>query len=571
MANLPLSSLPLAISLDGSEEVPVVQGGTTKRTTTGTIAGLANIGSGGLGAFVTAVNQSSIFPNSRRLAAGSGVTLTDGGAGSALTINVTASGIPFTPAGDITQTNVQSAIQQVDTLAINRTLALTGTAVGTLAGSILNVSDDVVVTGSSTDQFGNFTPEGWDNVVSQTFNWTSGSAGTATGSRAPLLANLFFKHASSPSNPSPFYAAAIHTANIYTDDNGIAGTPKGLAYGLATVSYLKSTVKHWSAIFGYEGDITVEAGASVDYKIGTASFLSNNDAVQGNVIDAAFYATALTASPGWRNVFLVNNQDGTNPMSADGTLLGTKGAVPMTNVIDVTSATVSGYLYKSGPLKITGAGLMTLSANAAGTVLPAGAITGSLVGRFVGPDASPARIVLDSFGTGTATAFSGNNMRRANGTLASPSGVKSGDLLCGYVGTGYGTTGFLDSGGGGFSIWASQDGTDAHGGTEIAFNVTPNNAVNNIEAGRAINSGALNWHFPVTVLDATAIPAGGTAGAGLKFSSTANFGTFFGSGVPTLSAAKGSLYLRSDGSSTSTRMYVNTDGGTTWTNVVTAA
>lgn len=69
----------------------------------------------------------------------------------------------------------------------------------------------------------------------------------------------------------------------------------------------------------------------------------------------------------------------------------------------------------------------------------------------------------------------------------------------------------------------------------------------------------------------TAIPAGGTAGAGLLVSSTSNFGVFFGSGAPSLSAAKGSLYLRSDGSTTSNRMYVNTDGGTTWTAVTTAA
>lgn len=69
----------------------------------------------------------------------------------------------------------------------------------------------------------------------------------------------------------------------------------------------------------------------------------------------------------------------------------------------------------------------------------------------------------------------------------------------------------------------------------------------------------------------TAIPAGGTAGAGLLVSSTSNFGIFFGSGAPSLSAAKGSLYLRSDGSTTNDRMYVNTDGGTTWTAVTTAA
>jgi hypothetical protein len=76
---------------------------------------------------------------------------------------------------------------------------------------------------------------------------------------------------------------------------------------------------------------------------------------------------------------------------------------------------------------------------------------------------------------------------------------------------------------------------------------------------------------PITANSGTAIPAGGTAGSGLKVSSTANFGIFFGSGAPTLSAAKGSLYLRSDGSGTSDRMYVNTNGSTTWTAVTTVA
>ncbi len=44
-----------------------------------------------------------------------------------------------------------------------------------------------------------------------------------------------------------------------------------------------------------------------------------------------------------------------------------------------------------------------------------------------------------------------------------------------------------------------------------------------------------------------------------------------GTGAPTFSAPKGSTYIRLDGSSTSTRMYINTDGGTTWTNFTSAA
>lgn len=73
-----------------------------------------------------------------------------------------------------------------------------------------------------------------------------------------------------------------------------------------------------------------------------------------------------------------------------------------------------------------------------------------------------------------------------------------------------------------------------------------------------------------TIASGTAIPAGGTAGTGYKLSSTSNFGIFFGSSSPTLAAAKGSLYLRSDGSGATDRAYINTDGSTAWTNIVTA-
>ena len=75
----------------------------------------------------------------------------------------------------------------------------------------------------------------------------------------------------------------------------------------------------------------------------------------------------------------------------------------------------------------------------------------------------------------------------------------------------------------------------------------------------------------LTIFPSTAPPAGGSAGVGYKFSSTANLGVFFGSGAPTLSAAKGSLYLRTDGTGTNDRIYVNTDGGTTWTHMVTGS
>ncbi len=70
---------------------------------------------------------------------------------------------------------------------------------------------------------------------------------------------------------------------------------------------------------------------------------------------------------------------------------------------------------------------------------------------------------------------------------------------------------------------------------------------------------------------AQAPPAGGATTAGYKFSSTANFGVFFGSGAPTVACAQGSLYLRSDGSTNLTRLYQATDSVGGWTAVPTAS
>ena len=76
----------------------------------------------------------------------------------------------------------------------------------------------------------------------------------------------------------------------------------------------------------------------------------------------------------------------------------------------------------------------------------------------------------------------------------------------------------------------------------------------------------------VRVAAETAVTAGGVTGIGLLIGNTTNFGVFFGSGTPQaiISAAKGSLYLNTTGSSTSTRLYVNTGGTYTWTSITSA-
>jgi hypothetical protein len=52
---------------------------------------------------------------------------------------------------------------------------------------------------------------------------------------------------------------------------------------------------------------------------------------------------------------------------------------------------------------------------------------------------------------------------------------------------------------------------------------------------------------------------------------TGNVGIYVGSGAPTITAAQGSLYLNTTGSTTATRAYINTTGSTVWTAITTVA
>ncbi len=70
---------------------------------------------------------------------------------------------------------------------------------------------------------------------------------------------------------------------------------------------------------------------------------------------------------------------------------------------------------------------------------------------------------------------------------------------------------------------------------------------------------------------AVAPPAAGSAAAFIQLSSTAGFGIYFGSNAPTVSAAQGSIYIRTNGTGVGDRMYINTNGATTWTAVTTVA
>jgi len=79
-----ITQLPNAAALTGAESVPIVQNGVTVQTTTGAISG-----AGALNYPFLTVGSTAGLTQARYLSATTGLSLTDGGAGSTLTINMT--------------------------------------------------------------------------------------------------------------------------------------------------------------------------------------------------------------------------------------------------------------------------------------------------------------------------------------------------------------------------------------------------------------------------------------------------------------------------------------------------
>ena len=103
-------------------------------------------------------------------------------------------------------------------------------------------------------------------------------------------------------------------------------------------------------------------------------------------------------------------------------------------------------------------------------------------------------------------------------------------------------------------------------GTNIALA----NNLYQTEGGLSFVGSSVSSTSAVTAYSQTSPGANGTGNVALTLSSVANLGVFVGSGAPGISAAQGALYLNTTGNSTSTRLYVNTDGSTGWTSVTTA-
>lgn len=143
MANISITQLPTAQTLDGTESVPVVQNGMTVQTTTGAIANSPVLTQN----FITATAQPTLG-NSRYLTAGPGLAVVDGGAGESFSTNLVGAPLALvtspsgfqvktatnTLEGRTFQTGNGLAITNPDGIAGNPVFTLTGIAAA-IAGS----------------------------------------------------------------------------------------------------------------------------------------------------------------------------------------------------------------------------------------------------------------------------------------------------------------------------------------------------------------------------------------------------------------------------------------------------
>lgn len=166
-------------------------------------------------------------------------------------------------------------------------------------------------------------------------------------------------------------------------------------------------------------------------------------------------------------------------------------------------------------------------------------------------------------GTNVAATVAANGTSRMQ--LAN-NGAGTNGLLAAFAGpvTAGGASNYLlftvgDGGSNGPTISPVVQGT---GTTEVPININPITATS---AGVVQSTGMF------VAKAATAIQAGAANQAFIKASSTANFGVFYGTGDPSFSAAKSSLYVKTNATTTTTRLWVNTDGSTGWANFTASA
>jgi hypothetical protein len=356
----------------------------------------------------------------------------------------------------------------------------------------------------------------------------------------------------------------LRTAGLISATGNIQGGNLRTA-GLISATGTVTGSSHLGAVVSVTGNVTGGNVLTTGYFLGDGGYLSN-----------------ITV---YSNVAATQIVSGTTQMAVEvpsGNIQATIGGIANVILFTQNGANITGYVTATGNViggNIRTAGLITATGNIIGGNVEATSFTGATVsinGVVTGGTLSSTGNVntVGIVGTGnisTTGNISGGNLLAAGLSLSSnvisnlnvTSNIAGGNILtAGLVSA----TGNIQGGNVITGGLISVTGNVILTGNVIGGNLTTSNQV--VALGN-ITGGNIQTDGQARVMSNTAPTAGGVAA--YLMSSTASLGVFFGSGVPTITAAQGSLYMRTDGSTTNDRLYVNTNGTTGWTAVTTAS
>ena len=336
MANVTITQLPQAGAITGTEAVPIVQNGQTVQTTASALAGSPIQTQ----TFLT-LNQEPTLANSRRLSAGTGVGLVDGGAQSTLQITLNAA------SGSLEAASNGLIAKTASNAVTARSIVVSGSGLGISDGNGVSGNPTLALTGLPSSLAG-LSGSGFlclpnnGTVSSATLTGTSGQI-TVTGGDG-TSGNPTFAIATDPALPG----------------NGGAVMPAG-STAQRSGSPVNGTLRYNSDIGLMEGYLnsswqTLTAGSSGVLSIATGTGLTGGPITSTGTISIA--NTAVTAGSYTLGNFTVNAQGQLTAASSTTTVAVANGGTG--------ANTLTGYVYGNGT------GAMTAS-----TTIPNAGLTNS--------------------------------------------------------------------------------------------------------------------------------------------------------------------------------------------------
>lgn len=315
--------------------------------------------------------------------------------------------------------------------AANQALFLSGTLTGSGLGpyGLLSITDTATGSGAS------FLPGLWvaHNI----------GVGAGEGSRVAFQPVLRIDNPlTDAANRGLFYIAGFPQTYVTKNLGGTSGSgnSRGDVYGGGSLVQLESGATYVHGVTGHENNVSVQTGASVEYKTIQTIIAVNYDAVGGGTFNAmSAYLTDSTATYKWPLGISFGSPLGLWPFDTSSTIIGTtapsSGTRVALNGVDLSGVTFSGSAFKSNNFSVAQSGATAVAslASTAGVTATTGGFSGAVTAASVASSGVVTGTNITASGTlsGAALSTSAPTVQTANYTVDSGAAKDSGIIFNG--------------------------------------------------------------------------------------------------------------------------------------------